>query len=228
MADTPLSAGSSSEHSPRPKPIPIPLLRIVFSNAITTPEILNYPYRGAGTLEDPYICELIPDDPVNPQAWSPFRHSAICLAAATTTFVVSFCSSAYVPAVPGIRDEFGVSEIVAVLGLALYLIGYVIGPLVWGPFSELYGRRYVKVCTLGKLTDFGAGAAGAKNIQTLLVCRIMGSIFGSSPLTTSGGIIADLVPASRRGIPVAVFSIGPFLGPALGPSLSSRRTCTTP
>jgi hypothetical protein len=40
------------------------------------------------------------------------------------------------------------------------------------------------------LTIFNAGAAGARNIQTLIVQRFLAGAFGSSPLTNAGGVIA--------------------------------------
>lgn len=80
------------------------------------------------------------------------------------------------------------------------------------------------------------GAAGAQNIQTLLILRFFGGAIGSSPLTNSGGVIADIfecVPcylccclrlskpqalsANDRGLGMAIFSSAPFLGPAIGP-----------
>jgi hypothetical protein len=40
------------------------------------------------------------------------------------------------------------------------------------------------------LTIFNAGAAGAHNVQTLIVLRFLAGAFGSSPLTNAGGVIA--------------------------------------
>lgn len=195
----------------------VAFLRIVFDDALLTPEVLNHHYAGKGSESEPFVCEFIPNDPRNPRAWTTSRKWTVCLAASATTFVVSFCSSAYTGAQSGLMAEFDSSEIVVTLGLALFLVGYIIGPLLWGPLSELYGRRYLMIGTLALLTAFNAGTAGANNIATLLACRFLGSIFGSSPMTNAGGAVADLFPAAKRGVPVAIFAAGPFLGPALGP-----------
>lgn len=195
----------------------VSFFRIVFDDILLTPEVLKHQYAGQGTESDPFVCQFIPNDPRNPHSWSSARQWTVCLAAAATTFIVSFCSSTYTGAEAGIIAEFGVSETVATLGLALFLVGYIIGPLVWGPMSELYGRRNLMIGTLALLTAFNAGTAGANSITTLLVCRFLGSLFGSSPMTNAGGAVADLFPAERRGVPVAVFAAGPFLGPVLGP-----------
>lgn len=56
------------------------------------------------------------------------------------------------------------------------------------------------------LTAFNAGAAGAQNIQTLLILRFFAGTFGSSPLTNSGGVIADMFSAKGRGLANAIFA----------------------
>jgi len=67
------------------------------------------------------------------------------------------------------------------------------------------------------LTIFNAGAAGSQNIQTLIVLRFLAGAFGSSPLTNAGGVIADMFPASERGLAMTLFAAAPFMGPVLGP-----------
>jgi MFS family permease len=82
--------------------------------------------------------------------------------------------------------------------------------------SELYGRQVLFIGTYAALTAFNAGAAGAPNIQSLLILRFFAGAFGSSPLTNAGGVIADMFPASQRGLAMSVFAAAPFLGPTLG------------
>lgn len=67
------------------------------------------------------------------------------------------------------------------------------------------------------MTAFNAGAAGAQNIWTLIILRFFAGSFGSSPLTNSGGVIADMFHAHDRGLAGAVFAVAPFLGPCIGP-----------
>lgn len=69
----------------------------------------------------------------------------------------------------------------------------------------------------GGLTAFNAGAAGSQNIQTLIILRFFAGAFGSSPLTNAGGVIADMFPASQRGMALSIFAAAPFMGPTLGP-----------
>lgn len=47
--------------------------------------------------------------------------------------------------------------------------------------------------------------------------RFFAGAFGSSPFTNAGGVIADVFPASERGLAMAIFALCPSLGPTIGP-----------
>ena len=57
----------------------------------------------------------------------------------------------YIPAVSSIAQDFGVSDLVARLPTATYLFGFSLGPVVWSPVAEDFGRKKVFVGCLGML-----------------------------------------------------------------------------
>lgn len=137
---------------------------------------------------------------------------------------MAFVSSAYSGGVREIIQEFGCSQEVVTLGISLFVLGFAIGPLLWAPLSELYGRQVLFFGTYAVLTAFNAGAAGSKNIETLIILRFFAGAFGSSPLTNAGGVIADMFQADQRGLAMSVFAAAPFLGPTIGKSSRSFGT----
>jgi multidrug resistance protein len=114
-------------------------------------------------------------------------------------------------------DSFDTSIEISTLGVSLFVLGFAVGPLLWAPLSEMYGRQVIFAITYGAFTAFNAGAIGSKNIQTLLVLRFFAGAFGSSPLTNAGGQIADMFDESERGLAMGLFALAPFLGPTIGP-----------
>ena len=58
---------------------------------------------------------------------------------------------------------------------------------MWGPASELFGRKPVFVVSMVLYTLFHIGQALAPNIQTLLVTRFLSGLFSVAPLTNCGG-----------------------------------------
>lgn len=194
-----------------------PHWKVVASQSLVTPAVLHHVYAGRGTLQDPYVVEFIPNDPRDPMGFSMWKKWAITLLVALVTLAVAFTSSAYTGGIEQIITEFGTSQEVAILGVSLFVLGFAIGPLLWAPLSEMYGRQLLLFITYGALTAFNAGAAGSQNIQTLIILRFFAGAFGSSPLTNVGGVIADMFPASQRGLALSVFAAAPFMGPTLGP-----------
>lgn len=192
-------------------------LRLVVSQSHITSQVLEHQYSGSGTEEDPYIVEFLHNDPRNPRNFPTLGKWTITILVAIATFGVTFDSSAYTGGIRQIIEQFGVNQEVATLGVSLFVLGFAIGPLLWAPLSELYGRQIVFIATYGALSILCAGAAGSQNIQTLISLRAFAGAFGSSPLTNAGGVIADLFPAEQRGLATAFFAAAPFLGPTLGP-----------
>lgn len=190
---------------------------MILDQGVVTNEIVNWDYEGEGTEDDPYVVEWIENDPRNPMTWPKTKKWILAIAVANSVLVVSFCSSAFSGGIQHIMTEFGTSQEVVTLGVSLFVLGFALGPLLWAPFSELYGRQIVFAGTYAAFTAFNAAAAGAPNIYGLLILRFFAAAFGSSPLTNAGGVIADLFNANDRGLAMSIFSAAPFMGPVLGP-----------
>lgn len=59
----------------------------------------------------------------------------------------TFASSAPSGIVEPLIAEFGFSQEIAILTISLFVAGYCVGPLLWGPLSESYGRRPIFLIT---------------------------------------------------------------------------------
>ncbi|PNS19847.1 hypothetical protein CAC42_7814 [Sphaceloma murrayae] len=198
-------------------PTKIPLWKLAIDQGVLTPEVLAHPYKGSGTEEDPYIVTWIPHDVRNPQNWTATRKWTITGVVAIATLAVAFVSSAYSGGTRQILQEFQVSQEVGILGVSLFVLGFAIGPLLWAPLSELFGRQILFIVTYAGLTAFNAGAAGSRNIESLIIQRFFAGAIGSSPLTNAGGVVADMFAADQRGLAMSLFAAAPFMGPVIGP-----------
>jgi MFS family permease len=101
-----------------------------------------------------------------------------------------------------------------------FVLGFVLGPLMWAPAGEVSGRRNLFIGTYIMFTIFNGAVIASQNIWTLIILRFLAGTAGSSPLTNSGGTVADLFSAKQRGLGMAIFAAAPFLGPAVGPIVS--------
>ncbi|GJN87183.1 hypothetical protein Rhopal_000128-T1 [Rhodotorula paludigena] len=175
------------------------------------------PYDGEGTEASPLIVKYLENDKTNPQNWSPRTKWLITANAGVSTLCIAFGSSVYSGGLRDLVAYFKEDTVVITLGLSIYVLGFALGPLLWAPFSEQWGRRPVFICTYFLFALFALPCALAKNIETLLICRFLAGFFGSSPLTNSGGVIADLFSAQDRALAMSLFALAPFAGPVLGP-----------
>ncbi|OAA36873.1 Major facilitator superfamily domain, general substrate transporter [Metarhizium rileyi] len=180
-------------------------------------DVCNQKYSGKGTADDPYVIDYLPDDRQDPLNMSMQRKWVITFLQAMSALVVTFASSVYASGIEDVKRHFDVSEEVSILGLSLFVLGFALGPLIWGPMSELYGRRPVYVISFMAFTAFSVAAPVSPNIQSLLVFRFLSCAFGSSSMTNGGGVITDMLTKEQRGAAMGAFVTAPFLGPALGP-----------
>lgn len=184
-------------------------------------------YEGSGTQSDPFIVEFLPDDPQNPINFRDAKKWLITGIVTMSVFAITLTSSAYSGSAKQVSDYFNIIDEVYNLGTSLFVLGFAIGLALWAPLSELFGRRILFIITHACMVAFVAAAAGCKNISSLLLFRFLSGTFGASPLTNSGGVIADLFPPTQRGIAMALFSAVPFMGLVLGPIMGGFITITT-
>lgn len=89
--------------------------------------LVEHPYRGSGTPDDPYIVEWVPNDPENPKDYSQALRWSVTALIAIKTLGVALASSAYSGAIGSILADFQCSQEVAILGLSLMVLGYALG-----------------------------------------------------------------------------------------------------
>lgn len=157
------------------------------------------------------------NDPECPYNWSSTRRWIYTFAVAGLVVSAAFGSSVITGRLNGVVESFGCSEEVAILQVSLMVFGFMIGPLLWSPLSEIFGRKPVYVIALAIYAIFNIPCAVAQNIETVLVCRFFSGFFASCSLTLAGGSISDLFPTETRGNAIAYFAAAPYAGPVLGP-----------
>lgn len=157
------------------------------------------------------------NDADNPQNWSPVRRGLLSIVAAMVVLNATFSSSAPSGISKDLVQYFGFSIEVATLNVSIFVAGYAIGPVLWGPLSEINGRKPVFLISMLLYTGWNVGCALSKNTASLLIFRLLAGACASASQSNSGGMIADLYKARARGVAMCVYSVAPFTGPALGP-----------
>ncbi|CAN9440322.1 unnamed protein product [Alternaria sp. RS040] len=183
------------------------------------------PNMGAGKPFPPllpdreeYVVEFDgKEDPLHAQNWPMKKKIGIGAILAFDALTATMGSSIFSAATGAVSQQFGVANVVGTLGTSLFVFGYAFGPLMWAPFSELYGRKPPLIIAAFGFAIFSIAVAVAKDLQTILICRFFAGLFGSSPLAIVAAVFADMFDNRLRGLAVAVFSATVFMGPLLAP-----------
>lgn len=177
----------------------------------------THPLSHTKTSTDVLVDFEGPDDPYRPLNWGFKKKAITTVLYGLTTMGATWASSIYSTGTDQISHEFGVSSEVGTLGTALLLFGLGLGPLVWAPLSEVFGR---KPAVLGPYFIAGImsfGTATAKDLQTVMLTRFFCGFFGSAPVTNTGGVLSDIWTAEERGAAIVGYAMAVVGGPVLGP-----------
>jgi MFS family permease len=124
------------------------------------------------------------------------------------------------PALPSIRETFGVDSRSLSWVFSLYILLYLCGAPLLANLSDRRGRRSVFRASVAL---FGAGSllvALAPHFDLLLAGRAVQAFGAGGIIPIAGALIAETVPEGRRGRALglmgAVFGVAFLLGPLLG------------
>ncbi|WP_432644283.1 MFS transporter, partial [Listeria monocytogenes] len=94
------------------------------------------------------------------------------------------------------------------LSVTTYLILQGIAPSLWGPVSDVRGRRVAYFFTFLVFIGACIGLALTKNYATLLVLRCLQSAGSASTIAIGAGVIVDITTRADRGSYIGIFQAG--------------------
>lgn len=166
------------------------------------PQVMPRITKDGSILVDWYYEE----DTANPHNWSNLRRALLALLICLYTFVVYLSSAIYSSSTQGVMEKFGVSNLKATLGLAMYVLGYGVGPLLFSPLSEIprIGRNPIYITTFGIFVILSIPTALVNNFPGLIVLRFLQGFFGSPCLAAGGASMSDMY--SMINLPFAMIA----------------------
>ncbi|MGK9171834.1 Bcr/CflA family multidrug efflux MFS transporter [Yokenella regensburgei] len=127
----------------------------------------------------------------------------------------------YLPAFADIQQDLNTSAAVVSATLSLFLAGFAVAQLVWGPLSDRYGRKPI---LLSGLTIFAFGCLGmiwVEDARWLLALRFIQAIGVCAAAVTWQALVTDHYPAQRTNRIFATIMPLVGLSPALAPLVGS-------
>jgi hypothetical protein len=113
--------------------------------------------------------------------------------------VVSFCSflapissTTVLSAVPEVANTFNTDGSIINVSNALYMLFMGLSPCFYGPYGNIYGRKWVSVASATLFTAFSIGTALAPNLASFFVFRILTAFQGTAFLVIGSAVIGDI------------------------------------
>ena len=126
----------------------------------------------------------------------------------------------YLPALPTVQNDLGISASVAQMTLTMTLIGMAVGQIFLGPISDRYGRKVPLLIGMILFTIATAGCVLAENIWLFLLFRFLAGFAGSSGIVIARAIARDVCEGAELtrffAILMMVNGLAPILAPVLG------------
>ncbi|KIM85604.1 hypothetical protein PILCRDRAFT_65721 [Piloderma croceum F 1598] len=166
------------------------------------------PNVNSGALKvDKYGLPLIPqpsDDPADPLNWS---NGAVLLQASILAFMGPFGHSLINPAYVTLAASFHITPQQASYTTTIAIAFAGIGPFLWVPLANVYGRRPIYL--FGTLVSIAAvaGAGAAQSYGTLLVARACHGFFSCTAMALGAATAVDLFCLHERGRALGVFTV---------------------
>jgi DHA1 family bicyclomycin/chloramphenicol resistance-like MFS transporter len=134
-----------------------------------------------------------------------------------------FAIDMYLPALPTIAADLNASTAATQMTLMVFFVAFGICQVVYGPVSDMVGRKPPLYFGLALFTVGAIGCSAAASIGWLIFFRFVQGIGASSVMVIPRAIIRDLhtgVEATRlMSLVMLVLSVSPILAPLTGSAL---------
>lgn len=149
---------------------------------------------------------------------SPFLRMALMLGLLSA--IGPFAIDMYLPALPSIGQSLNASMGAVQASLMAFFISLGVGQLIYGPVSDMVGRKPPLYFGLLLFAVGSIGCALAPDIQTLVVLRFVQGLGACAGMVVPRAIVRDLHTghdaARLMSLLMLVFSVSPILAPLAG------------
>ena len=145
---------------------------------------------------------------------------SLILVLAATLAVGEAGTDMFLSSLPSLTEVFDTGASRAQLTLSVYLVGFAIGQLVYGPVSDRYGRKRPLLFGTALFVVASIAAGFATSIEMLIVFRFIQSLGGAAGFVIALAIIRDMhdrdTAASMLARMGTVIGFAPGIAPILG------------
>lgn len=151
-------------------------------------------------------------DTENPYKWNTWYRRFISTLLNLMTLFIGLATTAYSSGISSMVTDLNASNEMGQLGLFTFNMACAVAPLFLAPFCEMVGRKAVYAGAYLCFSLCFIGLALGKNIETIIVMRLLLGFFGCVGTILVGGTFSDMYDNLERARPLAVFAWVAILG----------------
>lgn len=144
----------------------------------------------------------------------------IVLILALLTALEPFSIDLYLPSFLEMSRYFNTSISNVQISLAIFLGGFAIGQLFWGPLADKYGRKKPILLSLIIFTLASIACIWVTKIEYLWLMRFFQALGGCAGVVISRAVVSDVFDKSKSlqvyGILMIIMGVAPIIGPVIG------------
>jgi DHA1 family bicyclomycin/chloramphenicol resistance-like MFS transporter len=146
--------------------------------------------------------------------------AALVLLLAILTAMGPLSTDMYLPSLPAIGRAFATDAGQVQLTLSVFLVGFALGQIVYGPVADLYGRKPVLLAGLILFVAASFGCMVATSIGALVAARFIQAVGACAAVVLARAIVRDLHSSedSARILSLmgAIMGLVPAVAPIIG------------
>lgn len=177
-------------------------------------------------VDEKHLVRIKENGKHHPGSWSLNKKLYHTISYGFLTMNATFAATCLTPTVEQLAEEFHVGREVGVLAASIFFIGNVVGPIIFAPMSELFGRRVSILLPVFICGIFLILTANVTSMWAVLVLRFVAGVFGSAPLVNGGGAMADMWNPQQRVGAIVLWAVFIVAGSCTGPIVGAALTTT--
>ncbi|KAJ5749211.1 uncharacterized protein N7511_010907 [Penicillium nucicola] len=187
------------------------------------PSIQGFLYQHSLELTpDGKYVRWMRDHPRHPRNWSGFRKAYDIILVCLLDLFITASSTAGSAAATNAKDEYNLNETLATfIFVTLFLLGQVLGTVVFPPWSETFGRKQMYIYSSGLSAICCMIIGLAHPLPVIIIMRIVAGSLSAIPYTIIGGTIEDVFNSHARIWAMFYWTIASNIGLIMGPIMSS-------
>jgi len=130
----------------------------------------------------------------------------------------------YLPSLPTIGIALATDVATVQLTLSVFLAGFAVAQLVYGPLSDRFGRRPALLTGFGLFTLASVGCAVATSIEMLVVARLLQALGACAGPVLGRTVVRDVYGREGAARMLAYIGAAMALAPLIGPIIGGYLT----